>query len=293
MALACLTERKSVFDISRRYHLMGGKLVLKAETMLGDFRRAGGKHRWINDGTDGKKATLEVSKDGHAQSYSFTIEQAVAAGYTKNVLWAKRPDQMLRSRCITDLIRMVAPEIAGGDYSEDEVADFDDDRSKSSASRVTLETTATKVEPTTRKRSSSKVAATTTQPSTDATVPSADTAEASTDSTVVDAEFTASDSAATTENAAAFETLDTTNSAENHAAQVKQMDIVHFMHLAIGKLGWQVDEILKMVNGKHNTSHASFSEFTDEQQTKIMNNFVNVGRKNNIEIEVPADFVPF
>lgn len=126
MALACLSERKTIFEIARRYHLMAGKLVLKAETMLGDFRRAGGKHKWLNDGTDGKTASLQLTdREGNTVVSTFTIEKAKAAGYVKGGSnWEKRPDQQLRARCITDGVRMLCPEISSGEVAEEEVDDF-------------------------------------------------------------------------------------------------------------------------------------------------------------------------
>lgn len=126
MALACLCERKTIFEIARRYHLMGGKLVLKAETMLGDFRRAGGTHRWINDGDDGQACTLELTDPkGNVGTTTMTIGKATAAGYVKaGSQWQKRPDQMLRARCITDGIRKLCPEISSGEFVEEEVDDF-------------------------------------------------------------------------------------------------------------------------------------------------------------------------
>ena len=126
MALACICERKNIFEIARRYHLMGGKLVLKAETMLGDFRRAGGSHRWINDGDDGQVCTLELTDaKGNVGTTTMTIGKATAAGYVKDgSQWKKRPDQMLRARCITDGIRKLCPEISSGEFVEEEVDDF-------------------------------------------------------------------------------------------------------------------------------------------------------------------------
>lgn len=126
MALAVLSRKMDVFEIARRYHLMAGKLVVKAEIMLGDFRRAGGSHRWINDGDDGKTATLELTDSrGNVGVTTFTLEKAVAAGYVKpGSQWVKRPDQMLRARCTTDGIRKLCPEISSGEFVEEEVDDF-------------------------------------------------------------------------------------------------------------------------------------------------------------------------
>ena len=124
MALACLCQGKTVFEIARRYHLIEGKLSLKSETMLADFRRLGGTHQWIHDGSDGIRAELQlVGPDKKLITVSFDIDRATRAGYVKPASnWAKRPDQMLRARCISDGIRMQWPEIAQ-DYTQEEVED--------------------------------------------------------------------------------------------------------------------------------------------------------------------------
>jgi len=124
MALACLCEGKTIFEIARRYHLIEGKLALKSESMLADFRAQGGKHEWIKDGINGIEAVIRLTgPDKTVIECSMTIERAKTAGYVKlGSNWTKRPDQMLRARCITDGIRMGWPEIAC-DYSVEEVED--------------------------------------------------------------------------------------------------------------------------------------------------------------------------
>ena len=137
MALACLSKRMDIFDINAEFHLMDGKLAVKADAMHARFRRMGGKTRWINTGEDGKSASLElIDRDGVKLVSTFAIEMAQRAGLVKDKgNWVKWPAQMLRSRCITDGIRMQWPEISGGHYSEDELADSRD--SSSPATTVT------------------------------------------------------------------------------------------------------------------------------------------------------------
>lgn len=127
LALACLCRRMDVFELTREYHLMAGKLVPKSDVLLARVHRAGWKSRWVKDGTDCQSATLELTSPapGNAKStYTFSIETAKTAGYIRSGShWTKRPDQMLRARCITDLVRMVCPEVLGGDVSYEEMLD--------------------------------------------------------------------------------------------------------------------------------------------------------------------------
>lgn len=129
MALACLCERKSIFDISREFHLMDGKLSMKAETMLARFRQKGGKHRWLKTGDDGQAAELELTFDGQTIVSRYTIEDAKQAKLIKTGgNWEKSPRTMLRARCCSEGVRMLAPEISGGYYTPEENDDVAADR---------------------------------------------------------------------------------------------------------------------------------------------------------------------
>lgn len=127
LALACLSENTTVFRIAKRYHLMEGKLVTKADVMLADFRKAGGKHKWIKNGDDLQTASAEFTFDGQAEIVTYTMDDAkreklIRAGGT----WEKNPGAMLRARCATKAIKMICPEVADGDYTEEEMGREDD-----------------------------------------------------------------------------------------------------------------------------------------------------------------------
>ena len=126
LALACLAERKNIFTIANEYHLIGGKLTMKADVMLGKFRIAGGRHRWIKDGEDGVEACLELEYQGQKIQSRFTLDQAKKAefNFKPGSNWSKDPGSMLRARCITRGIKMIAPEIVGGYYTPDEIEDY-------------------------------------------------------------------------------------------------------------------------------------------------------------------------
>jgi hypothetical protein len=126
LALACMAERKSPFDIVRTYHIVDGKLSMRADAMLARFREAGGKVKW--EQFDDKAAVGAWSIDGNETRISYTIEEAQKADLTtsKNPNWKRRPDAMLRARCISKAVRMLAPEVVAGVYTPEEISDATD-----------------------------------------------------------------------------------------------------------------------------------------------------------------------
>ena len=126
LALACMCERISPFELQRRYHLMDGKLSPRAEVMLADFRRAGGSHRWIKDGSDGQSASLELTEpNGTKTVVSYSIEDAKQAKiFREGSGWTKNPANMLRARCSSNGVRMLMPELVHGLYTPEENDDM-------------------------------------------------------------------------------------------------------------------------------------------------------------------------
>lgn len=125
LALACMLKRQDPFEIDSRYHRVNGRLSLKADVMLADFRKAGGKFKWIKTGDDGQEAAIELTFDGNTITSRFTIEDAKRAGLLKaGGNWEKTPGNMLRARATSNGIRMVAPEVSAGVYTAEEVSDF-------------------------------------------------------------------------------------------------------------------------------------------------------------------------
>lgn len=126
LAMECLATNKPPSVIARSYHIMDGKLSKKALAALAEFRAAGGKHKWIKDGTDGKEASLELTMDGNTITSTFTIDDAKRMGAMfkskagNDTNWTKSPANMLRARCISNGVAMLAPEIFAGDVEDDD-----------------------------------------------------------------------------------------------------------------------------------------------------------------------------
>ena len=128
--MICLAEQKSPVEITRDYHIVDGKLSKKALAALADFRRKGGKHKWIKTGgetpinEDAREAIGEFSFEGNSITQKFSIADAKKAGLIKpRSAWEKSPANMLRARVISNAVAMLAPEIYAGDYDTEPTAE--------------------------------------------------------------------------------------------------------------------------------------------------------------------------
>lgn len=121
MALISVTEGISLLEIRRRYHVVGGNLDMRADYMRAQFRRIGGDYDWINDGDDGTEARMWVEYRGRKREVSYSMENAKLEGLVKKgSRWEKDPGSMLRARCSTKAIRMVASEVLEGLVTDEE-----------------------------------------------------------------------------------------------------------------------------------------------------------------------------
>ena len=125
IALECLATRKTPFDFKREFHLVNGSLTMRSDAMLAGYRTRGGKVIWKQFDSN---AAIGVWKyDGNECEIGFTTEDAKIAGLLPakpGSGWAKDPSAMLRARCISKAIRMLAPEVVAGVYTPEEAADF-------------------------------------------------------------------------------------------------------------------------------------------------------------------------
>lgn len=115
LALACITENQTPFEILRTYDIVLGKLRKKALACYAEFRAKGGRVKWLNTGDDGKEAVGEFTFEGQTLTVKFTIDDANKQGLVKNEsAWKKTPGNMLRARVLSNAIGMLCPEIVAG-----------------------------------------------------------------------------------------------------------------------------------------------------------------------------------
>lgn len=147
----CQQERISWMKFMQTFHMMNGVLTKKADAMLADLHRIGGTHKPIC--RTAEKAECYF-KNGESE-YTSTVNWAdclnepfVYVGKDKDVIVAianghKWPNgqplqlkskyatprarmQMLWARCVSDGVRVVAPECVQGIYTPEETSDFVD-----------------------------------------------------------------------------------------------------------------------------------------------------------------------
>ena len=125
MALACLIENISPIELMRKYHIIDGRLEMRADAMLAEFQRIGGSCAWKATGDDGEKAVAQFVYKGNDITLGYSIEDAKRAGLVqkKGDVWKKHTGAMLRARLISKAIRMLAPQVNAGAYAAEELTD--------------------------------------------------------------------------------------------------------------------------------------------------------------------------
>ncbi|HQB82983.1 MAG TPA: hypothetical protein PLR50_05780, partial [Candidatus Rifleibacterium sp.] len=123
LMLICQSEGIHPIQAVKRYHIIKGRPAMRADAMLAEFQRLGGRVQW-KERSDAKVTAIFSHPQGEAE-ITWTIDMAKSAGLTANDTWRKYPRQMLTARCISEGIRTVLPAVVTGIYTPEEVADFD------------------------------------------------------------------------------------------------------------------------------------------------------------------------
>ena len=125
LALQCIVERKPPLELAKHYHVIQGRLSLRADAMLALYRERGGKVVWKQFDSAGARA--QWIYDGNDIELAYTADDAKAAGFLPargGSGWAKFPAEMMRARLISKAVRMLCPEVVTGTYTPEEIADF-------------------------------------------------------------------------------------------------------------------------------------------------------------------------
>ncbi len=117
---------------ARDYNVIQGRPALKSDAMLARFQSAGGSVKWETL-TDEKVSATFTHPQGGSVTIDWDMARAKAAGLASKDNYHKWPRQMLRSRVISEGIRTVYPGVLSGMYTPEEVVDFDDKPSASTA----------------------------------------------------------------------------------------------------------------------------------------------------------------
>lgn len=131
-AMECLARRCPPLSLAEEYHIIQGRLSMRADAMLARFIDAGGKHRVIDRTPELAAVSLEIG--GHKQTFSYSWKYAEAAGahLTGNgkplPMWStpRGRMQMLWARVISDGVRTMAPQVCRGKYTPEDLGQADD-----------------------------------------------------------------------------------------------------------------------------------------------------------------------
>lgn len=105
-----------------------GKPTMSAEVMLAMIFKncPSAKIQYLE--VTNEKCVIKASRGGESSTFSFTMDDAKAAGLTSKENWRKYPRAMLRSRCISELARSLFPDcVAGVSYTAEELGAITDE----------------------------------------------------------------------------------------------------------------------------------------------------------------------
>jgi hypothetical protein len=122
LCLIAQAEGRHPASAANDYHIVSGRPAKKAEAMLRDFIKSGGKVTWNALSDEIADATFS-HPDGGEVRISWDMKRKAQAGIN-NPLWAKFPRQMLRSRCVSEGVRTVCPAATSGMYEPEETKEF-------------------------------------------------------------------------------------------------------------------------------------------------------------------------
>lgn len=132
-------EGKHPAIIARDFNIISGRPAKKAEAMMRDFCAAGGTVKWHALDDTIADATFAHPQGGTVR-ITWDMERAKQAGLLgRGDMYRKYPRAMLRSRCVSEGVRTVAPFATSGVYTPEEVRDMVDETPADGPKDVTPE----------------------------------------------------------------------------------------------------------------------------------------------------------
>ena len=143
VALTMWCEGLTPIEFTRKYHLIQGKPVMRADAMLVELEQKGGSFEVVEKSAN-RAAIKIVSASGRKGEFQQTWEEAKESrwpwrdwrDHSKGLKdnWSTPTDRrtMLWSRCVSDAIRTIEPSINAGTYTVEEMMDVVDGRVVSS-----------------------------------------------------------------------------------------------------------------------------------------------------------------
>lgn len=131
---------------ARDYSIIQGQAAKKAEAILRDYQRSGGRVEW-HERTDAVCSATFRHPSSTPLKVDWTIERATKAGLAKKDNWQKYPRAMLHARCVSEGCRATAPGSTGGMYTPEEIGDFEQSAPEATSITAAIEQTVAAQEP--------------------------------------------------------------------------------------------------------------------------------------------------
>ena len=110
--------------INGGFNVINGKISMSTSLMADRIRKDGHSIK-IVEWTDQKCTIIGQRKDnGDSVKFEFTMKDATLAGLTKSQTWQKYPKAMLYNRAMSQLARVLFPDVVGSCYSEEEIEEI-------------------------------------------------------------------------------------------------------------------------------------------------------------------------
>ena len=129
MAVAA-AEGRHPATVAKDYHIIEGRPALKADAMLARFQMAGGSVQWKTY-SDEEVTGIFSHPQGGALEVTWTLKMAKSIGLATGrdgslkTNWRMYSRAMLRARVVSEGIRAVYPAVLVGEYTPEEVQDFE------------------------------------------------------------------------------------------------------------------------------------------------------------------------
>jgi hypothetical protein len=125
-ALMLLSQAEGFHPVlaARDYHVIQGRPTLKSDAMLARYQQAGGKVEWPKYENSVVRGKFTHPSSGVVE-VEWTLEMARQAGLTTKDVWRQYPRAMLKSRVISEGVRVSYPGVCVGIYTPEEVEQFD------------------------------------------------------------------------------------------------------------------------------------------------------------------------
>jgi hypothetical protein len=135
LALECLAKKLPPLALAERYHLIDGKLSMKADAMLAGFEDAGGTYEIREYSPDACEINFLRGKNQLTVRITWDMAQQEKWPYGKggketktNWSTAIGRQDMLWARVVSRGVRRLAPGVVCGRYTPEEIGDIEEDR---------------------------------------------------------------------------------------------------------------------------------------------------------------------